>query len=144
MLELGGALREGMPAPPTLTIGELAASARVNVETIRFYERKGILPRPPRTAAGYRQYSDADRWRLALIRRGKALGFSLREIAELLGAGEQRSVADVRRVAAERLERVEHDLDELTGRRDRLRLLIEICETGSGDDCLELSPPDTS
>ena len=133
-----------LPTHPTLTIGELAASARVNVETIRFYERKGILPQPARTAAGYRQYSDADRWRLAFIRRAKLLGFSLQEIAELLGAGERRSVVDVRRVAAKRLERVEHDLDELTGRRDRLRLLIDICETGSGDDCLDLSPPEPS
>jgi len=132
------------PTQPTLTISELAASARVNVETIRFYERKGILPQPPRTAAGYRQYSEADRWRLAFIRRGKALGFSLQEIAELLGAGEHRCVADVRRVATKRLERVEHDLDELTGRRDRLRLLVEVCDTGSGDDCLELSPPEPS
>lgn len=131
-----------LPTHPTLTISELAASAGVNVETVRFYERKGILPRPPRTAAGYRQYSDADRWRLAFIRRAKLLGFSLQEIAELLGAGERRSVVDVRRVAAKRLERVEHDLDELTGRRDRLRLLIDICETGSGDDCLDLSPPE--
>ena len=56
----------------------------MNVETIRYYEREGILPEPPRTAAGYRQYSDVDRWRLAFIRRGKDLGFTLKEIAELL------------------------------------------------------------
>jgi DNA-binding transcriptional MerR regulator len=133
-----------LPARPTLTISELAASAGVNVETIRYYERKGILPQPPRTAAGYRQYSDTDRWRLAFIRRAKLLGFSLQEIAELVGAGEQRSVADVRRIAAKRLERIEQDLNELAGRRHRLRLLIEICETGSGDDCLDLSPTETS
>lgn len=123
---------------PTLTIGELAASARVNVETIRYYEREGILPEPPRTAAGYRQYSDADRWRLAFIRRGKALGFTLREIAELLGTGGGRSVADVRCVAAGRLAQVDDDIAELETRRDQLRLLVETCESGSDTDCIEL------
>jgi MerR family transcriptional regulator, copper efflux regulator len=128
------------PTGTTLTIGELAAAAGVNVETIRYYEREGILPEPPRTESGYRQYSDADRWRLAFIRRGKVLGFTLREIAELLGAGDQRSVAEVQRVAASRLEQIELDLAELTRSRDQLRRLIETCETGSDDDCLDLAP----
>ncbi len=128
------------PTGTTLTIGELAAAVGVNVETIRYYEREGILPEPPRTASGYRQYSDADRWRLAFIRRGKDLGFTLREIAELLGAGDQRSVAEVQRVAASRLEQIELDLAELTRSRDQLRRLIETCETGSDDDCLDLAP----
>jgi DNA-binding transcriptional MerR regulator len=125
---------------PTMTIGELAASARVNIETIRYYEREGILPEPPRTASGYRQYSDADRWRLAFIRRGKALGFTLKEIAELLGAGEQRSVDEVVNLAEKRLALVERDIEALTARRDQLHRLIETCATGSGDDCLELAP----
>ena len=86
----------------------------MNVETIRYYEREGILPEPPRTASGYRQYSDVDRWRLAFIRRGKGLGFTLREIAELLGAGEERSVPEVRDVAENRLTLVDRDLAELT------------------------------
>ena len=124
----------------TMTIGELAASAGVNVETVRFYERKGILPEPPRTPAGYRQYSDTDRWRLAFVRRGKRLGLSLSEIGELLGGGEERSVDEVLRVASARLARVEHDLDELADRRDQLRVLIATCETGSDTDCLELDP----
>jgi MerR family copper efflux transcriptional regulator len=125
----------------TMTIGELAAAAGVNVETIRYYERQGILPEPPRTESGYRQYSDTDRWRLAFIRRGKGLGFTLREIAELLGAGDERSVAEVQRVAASRLEQIEHDLVELTRSRDQLRRLIKTCATGSDDDCLDLAPP---
>jgi MerR family copper efflux transcriptional regulator len=125
---------------PTMTIGELAASARVNIETIRYYEREGILPEPPRTASGYRQYSDTDRWRLAFIRRGKSLGFTLKEIAELLGAGEQRSVDEVVNLAEKRLTLVERDIAALTASRDQLRRLIETCATGSGDDCLELAP----
>jgi MerR family copper efflux transcriptional regulator len=127
-------------ADQTLTIGELAGSARVNVETIRYYEREGILPEPPRTASGYRQYSDADRWRLAFIRRGKGLGFTLKEIGELLGAGEQRSVAEVVTVAEKRLALIDQELADLARTREQLRRLVETCATGSDEDCLDLSP----
>jgi DNA-binding transcriptional MerR regulator len=128
---------------PTFTIGELAAAARVNVETVRFYEREGILPEPPRSPAGYRQYSETDRWRLGFIRRGKALGFTLREIAELLGTGDARSVDEVRRVAIARLARVDVEIAELATTRERLGRLVETCESGSGVDCVELSPSGT-
>jgi MerR family copper efflux transcriptional regulator len=123
-----------------MTIGELAAAARVNVETIRYYEREGILPEPPRTASGYRQYDETDQWRLAFIRRGKELGFTLKEIAELLGAGADRSVEEVRSVASSRLIQVNRELDALTRRRDQLRRLIETCATGADEDCLDLLP----
>lgn len=126
----------------TFTIGELAAHAGVGVETIRFYERQGILPEPPRSAAGYRRYGDVDRWRLAFILRGKALGFSLRDIGELLGAEQQRSIGDVLRVTANRIERVEDELAELGRHRDRLRSLLLTCEHGDGDACLALAAPD--
>jgi MerR family transcriptional regulator, copper efflux regulator len=132
------------PTDPTMTIGELAAAARVNIETIRYYEREGILPEPPRTASGYRQYSDVDRWRLAFIRRGKGLGFTLKEIAELLGAGEDRSVTEVVALAEKRLTLVDREIDALARSRDQLRRLIETCETGSDDDCLDLAPPEAS
>jgi DNA-binding transcriptional MerR regulator len=127
-------------AEPMMTIGELASVARVNIETIRYYEREGILPEPPRTPSGYRQYTDADRWRLAFIRRGKSLGFTLKEIAELLGAEEQRSVDEVVALAEKRLALVEREIEALSARRDQLRRLIETCATGSGDDCLDLAP----
>jgi MerR family copper efflux transcriptional regulator len=125
----------------TMTIGELAAAARVNVETIRYYEREGILPEPPRTASGYRQYDETDQWRLAFIRRGKGLGFTLKEIAELLGAGEDRSVDEVLRVASSRLDRVARDIAELERSRDQLQRLVETCEAGANQDCLDLAPP---
>ena len=127
---------------PALTIGELAAAARVNVETIRYYEREGILPEPPRSPSGYRQYSDDDRWRLAFIRRGKTLGFTLREIAELLGAGGKRSVGETVRMAEHRLALLEQDLADIARTRDRLRRLLETCAAGSDTDCLDLTPPD--
>ncbi len=102
ILSTSGGLLSGMAVTePMMTIGELASAAHVNIETIRYYEREGILPEPPRTPAGYRQYTEADRWRLAFIRRGKTLGFTLKEIAELLGAGKHRSVDEVGRAGPE-------------------------------------------
>lgn len=68
----------------SLTIGEVAAAAQVGVETIRFYEREGLVARPPRREAGYRQYPPDTVRRLLFIRRARALGFNLKEIAGLL------------------------------------------------------------
>lgn len=67
-----------------LTRSQLARRTEVNVETIRFYEEEGLLPRAPRTASGYRKFSEATVGRLAFVKRAKALGFSLKEIRELL------------------------------------------------------------
>src|SRR5260370_25151310 len=68
----------------SLTIGRLAKQAGVNLETVRFYERRGLLPRPPRSASGYRLFPAEAERRLKFIRRAQELGFSLAEIAELL------------------------------------------------------------
>jgi MerR family mercuric resistance operon transcriptional regulator len=129
------------PAAVTYSIGELASVAGVGVETIRFYERRGILPEPPRTPSGYRVYADIDRWRLDFIRRGKHLGFTLGEIGALLGAGEHRSVDEVRRVAEHRLAQVEDELADLARRRDQLRNLVQTCAVGPGEQCLDLGAP---
>jgi Hg(II)-responsive transcriptional regulator len=67
-----------------LTIGQLAKQANVNLETIRFYERRGLIPEPPRNKSGYRQYSQDAVVRTQFIKRAQALGFSLKEISELL------------------------------------------------------------
>lgn len=68
----------------TFSIGQLAKQTQVNIDTIRFYERKGLLPEPERRESGYRKYTDAAVGRLIFIRHGKALGFSLAEISDLL------------------------------------------------------------
>lgn len=68
----------------TLTIGQLAKNAGVNIETIRYYERRGLIPEPPRRESGYRQYSPEFVTRIQFIKRAQELGFSLNEIAELL------------------------------------------------------------
>ena len=68
----------------TLTIGQLAQRSGVGVETVRFYEREGLIPEPPRRPSGYRDYPHEIVTRIVFIRRAKALGFSLKEINELL------------------------------------------------------------
>lgn len=67
-----------------LTRGELAKNGGVNIETIRYYERRGLLPKPPRSRSGYRLYSPADVWRIQFIKRVQELGFSLDEVKEFL------------------------------------------------------------
>jgi|SRR5712692_4543747 len=67
-----------------MQIGELAKQAGVNIQTVRFYERRRLLPAPERKASGYRIYSDQDLYRLRFIRQAKALGFSLDEIRQIL------------------------------------------------------------
>jgi DNA-binding transcriptional MerR regulator len=121
-----------------LTISKFAASEGVGVETVRFYQRRGLLALPERRGSGYREYSDADRWRLAFIRRARALGFTLGEIRELVGSAEARSTGDIVRAAEARLEAVDRQLGELAQLRCRLRQLVHICEHGNGDDCVAL------
>lgn len=72
-----------------LTIGQVARQAGVGVETVRFYERQGLLAPPERTTSGYRQYEEEAIWRLRFIRRAKELGFTLNEIKELLSMRRQ-------------------------------------------------------
>ena len=81
-----------------LRSGELAKQAGVNVETLRVYERKGILPQPPRRASGYREYPPDAVDRIRFIKRAQELGFTLKEIKELLelGADPQTTCADLR------------------------------------------------
>ena len=68
----------------TLTIGQLAKKSQVNIDTVRYYERRGIIPEPPRRDSGYRQYSQDDVARIQFIKRAKELGFTLQEVQELL------------------------------------------------------------
>jgi MerR family copper efflux transcriptional regulator len=120
----------------TLTIGKLARSAGVGVDTIRFYERARLLPRPRRTASGYRLYSAGDADRLRFIRRAKALGFTLDEIGELLALSGRRDVKAVKAAAEARLEAVEHKIAELRRVRDGLRRLVATCPGhGAAENC---------
>jgi len=117
-----------MSTPTTLTIGRLAHAAEVGIDTVRFYERAGLLKKPQRTAAGYRLYAESDAGRLRFIRRAKALGFSLKEIAELLrlndGGGRRGAV---RALAERRLAEIERKLTQLSRMRETLRDLVHQC-----------------
>ena len=118
-----------------LTLGALARAAGVNPETIRYYERRGLLPEPPRTPAGYRQYGAGDAERVALILRAKDLGFTLAEIGELLDGGG--TAAEVLATARRRLADLDEQALRLDRQRSRLRLLLRVCEAGE-DGCISL------
>lgn len=98
-----------------LNIGELARAADVGVDTIRFYEREGLIAAPPRRESGYRQYPPDTVRRVRFIRRAKDLGFTLKEIGELLSlrVDPDTSCADVRQVAKDKLADVRQRIAEL-------------------------------
>ncbi len=114
----------------SLTIGRLAKQAGVNLETVRFYERRGLLPKPPRSASGYRPFpSDAAR-RLRFIRRAKELGFSLKEIRELLSLRVSRTTTsrDIRTRAEVKIADIDAKIKSLESIKKRLRKLTNVCE----------------
>lgn len=112
-----------------MTIGAAAKTVGINIDTIRYYEREGVLPRPVRRASGYRQYDAAALANLRFIRRAKALGFSLGDIRELLAlsADREHGVAGVKAQAEARLADVEHRIRELRRVQRGLKTLIEVC-----------------
>jgi MerR family copper efflux transcriptional regulator len=121
-----------------MTIGALASAAGVGIDTVRFYEREGLLPVPARRASGYREYTPAAASRLRFIRRAKELGFSLDEIRDLLAlsADRERGVRGVRQRAEARLTEVERRLRELRRVQRGLKQLIDACPGhGALDTC---------
>lgn len=114
----------------SLTIGKLAAEAGVGRETIRYYERKGLLEEPPRSEAGYRHYPHDAVDRLRFIRRAQELGFTLAEITELLGLriDEVSACGAVEARARAKLATVADKIDDLRRIGDALERLVERCE----------------
>jgi DNA-binding transcriptional MerR regulator len=131
-----------------MTIGKLAAAEGVGVETVRFYQRRGLLGTPQRRGSGYREYSEADRSRLVFIRRARQLGFTLTEIADLLGPAEaglaqagpaqEMSTQAIAAAAQAKLAAVDAQVRELMQLRCRLRQLVRVCEHGDGQQCSAL------
>jgi len=115
-----------------LSIGQLAKRAQVGIDSVRFYEKHGLLPKPQRKASGYRQYHADDVKRLVFIRRAKELGFALRDIGELLKLRGNRNVERVRKVAQQKLQAVDEKIAELERMRAVLRDLVNACP-GHGD-----------
>lgn len=114
----------------SLTIGHLAKQAGVNLDTVRYYERRGLLPRPPRNASGYRQFPAEVTRRLRFIRRAQELGFSLAEIRELLSLRVSRTTtsADIRARAAAKIVDIEAKIKSLESMQKTLRKLTRICD----------------
>lgn len=112
-----------------MQIGQLAQRADVAIDTVRYYERNGILPKPDRQASGYRRYGEDDVARLRFVRRAKALGFTLVEIRDLLALSGRRAedMAGLKAAAIEKLGDVEHKLEALTRIRDGLQALVASC-----------------
>lgn len=121
-----------------LSIGQLAGAAGVGVETVRFYERKGLLPEPPRRRSGYRRYPPDAVARVRFIRRAKDLGFTLREVAELLAlrVDPDKTCADVRALARDKIANVEAKLRELERIKTALERLSRQCRgRGPTSEC---------
>ena len=112
-----------------LTIGQLAKQANVNLETIRYYERRGLIPEPPRSENGYRQYCGVDLQRTQFIKRAQALGFTLKEIAELLSlrVAPGTSCTAVKKRVQAKIADVEKRMADLKQMRNALLRLSKRC-----------------
>ncbi|GJL52952.1 MAG: Hg(II)-responsive transcriptional regulator [Nitrospirales bacterium] len=121
-----------------MRIGQVAKRAGVNVETIRFYERKGLITQPPTNTGGYRQYPKEAIARIRFIKRAKELGFSLTEVLELLTlqTNPQATCADVKSRAEDKISTIHGRIKDLQKMRRSLERLAAACK-GSGplDEC---------
>jgi MerR family copper efflux transcriptional regulator len=116
-----------------LTIGEVAARAKVHVETLRYYERRGLLLKPPRSRSNYRLYPEDAVRRVRFIKRAQALGFSLNDIKELLflRAAPEANCGEVRQHAAAKVNAIDEKIHALTGMKRALSTLVAEC-SGEG------------
>ena len=120
-----------------MKIGEVSAASGCHIETIRYYERIGLMTSPARTESGYRQYRDADVERLRFITRGRALGFSLEVIASLLRLAEETDLpcSDVDRLARTHLVDVQRRIADLQCMEHELQCTIESCSGRERASC---------
>ena len=120
-----------------LTIGRLAELTSTNIETIRFYEKTGVVPQAPRTTGNYRSYGQKDVDRLAFIKRTRALGFSLDEVRTLLdlSSDRERDCTDVNAIAARQLAEVDRKIADLAALRRELARAVATCAGGAVGDC---------
>ena len=114
-----------------LTIGGLADEAGVNVETIRYYQRRGLMPEPDKPAQGYRRYDATTVKRVRFIKRAQALGFTLEEIGGLLKLDEAHACAETRELASHKLAAIETKLADLAAMRKALTTLLCQCDAGA-------------
>ena len=120
-----------------LSIGILSKQTGCNIETIRYYEKAGLLPSPARSPAGYRRYGSTHLKRLTFIRRARALGFSIEEVRKLLKLADERKrpCAEVRVVAGVHLKDVQAKIADLRAMERVLRETVAKCASGRSPDC---------
>lgn len=117
----------------SITIGTLAKKSNVKKETVRYYERRGLIPEPKRTESGYRQYSDDTVLRIRFIKRAQELGFSLKEISELLSlrVDKHTTCGDFKNIAEVKISEVEEKIRSLNQIKKALTKLVALC-SGEG------------
>ena len=129
-----------------VTIGEVAKQAHVHIETLRYYERTGLVAGPPGSASNYRLYPQETVRRVQFIKRAQELGFSLKEIMELLvlRAAPETPCADIRQRALDKITAIEEKIQALTAMKHALVKLVDEC-SGHGEitDCPILAALDT-
>lgn len=121
-----------------MTIGMLARQAGVNLETIRYYQRRGLLPEPAKPLGGIRRYSANDMTRIQFIKRAQHLGFSLEEVGALLRLEDGAHCSEARAIAVEKLAEVRKRLAGLRGIEHTLEKLTNQCATQQGNVCCPL------
>lgn len=120
-----------------VNIGEAARLSGVSAKMVRHYESLGLLPKVGRTDAGYRQYSEAEVHTLRFIKRSRELGFSMEEIAELVGLWQnrRRASASVRRIAQKHAQELAQRIEAMQGMQRTLQHLIHCCQGDDRPDC---------
>lgn len=123
--------------PQPITIGALSQRTGCNIETIRYYERIGMIPKPPRTQGGHRLYAQEHLKRLVFIRRSRELGFSLEQIRELLrfADGGRYTCSQVRAITVEHLDEVRARMKDLKRLEKVLNTMASQCDRGKVPDC---------
>ena len=123
--------------PRAMQIGPIANRTGVNIETIRYYERIGILPKPHRSEGGHRIYAAAHEQRLTFIRRSRELGFSIEDVRALLGLseGDNQNCADVYGLAIQHLDEVKQKIADLRRMERVLKLMAAQCAQGTLPHC---------
>ena len=124
----------------SLTTGQVAKLAEVNIHTVRYYEKRGLLPKPTRSSAGYRQYSQKHVAHICFIRRAQELGFALEEIRDLLDLrATPQSGPEIRKKTMAKIEQIDSKVHDLMKIRKKLAELAEACDRhGDSGDCLVL------
>ncbi len=120
-----------------MKIGELANATATKVETVRFYERIGLLAPPARTSANYRSYGSSHLARMSFIRRARGLGFALDAVRELLRLADEpdRPCADIDAIASAKIEEIDTKIADLKRLREELSRVVSACETGTVRSC---------